>query len=287
MSHKWYWRIGSAVFFVLLGWAGKAGFRVVEMWDDLMFLLQWSDCWFRDSASPTLVVIAAIGIFSFTVVPIFKDFAIDHLFNKGKREFETAFRSTERQRGRQNFARNFEAAYRLKNPDAASDDLVKLIDGAKFPDNFPPKENEELYKYVESIAWPNDASRALWEYCLFVFGDALHPKQTQSKLDPTYYENFLEGRRVTSKFWDDWGREIERGLIRFSQISKQYRANQRDIKALAFSELALATILRWDRGPGKTWLFRLALDPATLTKRGWVMRRVHSLFGSPNGNSET
>jgi hypothetical protein len=176
--------------------------------------------------------------------------------------FNADFANIEYQKYRTNFAWHLEKAYRKYNSGNSKKSLRDLLNNIKFPDTFPPSKDKSIIDYAIELDshWSNND---LWKFFKALFKDMLEPEQAEYLTDVEYRE-FLEGRRITSKFWDDVARQIIKGQLKYEDIKRPTDANILSIKALALAELAVAYEFTWDLGPGKTPLFVLALDPRNL-----------------------
>jgi hypothetical protein len=187
------------------------------------------------------------------------------------REFGQQFYNLDYQRLRQDFAWGLEAAYRKYNKDATKNTLRNFLDNVEFPQDFPPQ-NMPVGDYADAIRWPNAAGEALWEFYKRLFDGMLEKENKHGLLPPDQYAKFLEARRVTSQFWDSWARWIIEGELSYDAIARPVDANQRAIRGDAIAELAVGAVYHWDKGAGKTPLFRLAKEGPKLGQDVWFKR---------------
>jgi hypothetical protein len=228
---------------------------VSPLWREIVMDFQAIDKWLIDrGAFPSLFAIGLLGlVFTWYFPQIWSHI---RRYKINKEEFLKQFSSFEQHTARKDFAWNLELAFRSYRKKYKKTDLRDLLDNFEFPADFPPK--CQLADFVKDIKWPNSAGNLLWKFNVSLHKDMLREKSKYINLADQYIA-FLEGRRISAKFWDDWARKIMDKQLLYDDIERPLKANIRTIKALAISELAMNAELSWDHGPGKTPLFWLAL----------------------------
>jgi hypothetical protein len=176
--------------------------------------------------------------------------------------FSEAFRDLMHQAARQHFAWPLEHVYKKTSDGFA---FRRLIDTVRFPTDSPPR-GVQLSDYAHSIRWPNAAGTELYDFMQSVFAGMLSG-HSDLITDDTRYERFLDARRITAKFWDDWGRAVAEDRLRYRDVARMFESNKRSIICLAVSELAIAKEFSLDPGEGKSWLFLLAQALTDLDSR--------------------
>lgn len=198
-------------------------------------------------------------------------------FDSAKREFEEEFGNIDNHSARKDFRWNLEQASRSFF-DSDSIKLKDLINRFEFPRDFPPTAKEGIASYARRFQ-PRELDEQLWLFFKEVFRLAVEqPNKDGPLLDREGYERLYEGRRITAKFWDRWARKINEGKALREDIGFSDISNQRDVMALALSELAMSYHFQWDDGPGKKDLFMLAVWPDLLGTREGRKRRKEILM---------
>ncbi|MDA1326661.1 MAG: hypothetical protein O3C34_18215, partial [Proteobacteria bacterium] len=221
-GEKWLWGIPD-MFVALPKWWG-----IMTEW------LTSIDYWFLNHDLHVVPIALAIAIIlSGWIIPDVWPFFKKAMGSKEVRAFEDAFQNQTHQKARHDFFWNIEVAYRAyarKADQAASKgELVQMVKTAKFPDKFLLSENKSFTDYAMAITWPDENGKKISAFCDSLYESMLSPEGT--KLIPKeQHVDFLEGRRISAKFWDDWGRSIIDGRLSIKQITKPFNANKLDIK---------------------------------------------------------
>lgn len=229
------------------------------------------DAWLlRDAYSPVLMIIGGGGLFGLWVAMPLARFWREKWFGATRREFSRQFRSVEQTMARRNFRWNLEQAYRKHNPKAKRGELADMLRALKWPSDFPP--DDDVIAYSKKIEWPDDNGKKLWAFMDGLFSDDFDISERSKKLDNEHYHDLLMGRLIAAKFWDDWARQMTKGLLNPNSIADLLESNRPDIKALALAKLALGKTVGWDRSKGTTALFRLAQKHLEIAGGTWAAR---------------
>jgi hypothetical protein len=232
----------------------------------LQFALGWltpPETWLIDNRiHPLPLILAAVVFFALVVTPSdLRAWLPKQLRPRPREDFAASFAAREQREARHEFRWGIERCYRryAEHDKIAcnNDSLVRLIDGLRFPTDFPGPAGRSLAHYAASVAWPSPEGEHLWDFARHVFANAL-----QSERDEflgTDSRSFLRAQRATAQFWDECGRAIGEGRLRSNAMRREIASNARDIKLLALIELALAELIPWG-GTGKSGLFWLAKD---------------------------
>lgn len=202
-------------------------------------------------------------------------FFVDQILQKARRDFAAQFMEEHYALHRQRFRWNLERLYREKYPNSSPGDLPKLIRNIKWPADFPP---DHILDYANNINWPNDEGQKFWEFSVEIYSPAFGDLTNKDKSDDRtalywrLYNRFQDGRRVSSRFWDHWAREMREGRLLPKSIRDPLEANYCDIRALAVSELVFARMVGWDNTPGRSALFFLARDHLNIVGGGRLRR---------------
>ena len=267
--------ITAAAIILLLGfeqWAGAldllsrlpgAGGAVMNWLVEIDYFLLNNDI------HPFLIAIGLLILLSGWIIPNVWPLVLRRLFGKARTAFFEDFGKMENQRAWQDFIWNLHIAYKTFDQNATNYTLVEKLDKLMFPNDFPPVVGS-LHNY--DPIWLNEESADIWRFFCMLFSDVTQTNRENPLLEREKYERFLDARRITSKFWDYWAREIEIGRLDYWEIREPIFTNFRVIQALVMSELALADEIPYDLGPGKTALFKLVLGPERLKKPGIVSK---------------
>lgn len=134
--------------------------------------------------------------------------------------------------------------------------LVRLIDGLRFPADFPGAVGAQPPTNGGFGAWPSPEGSELWAFACDLFDKILcAPSGDYLGIEVT---PFLKAERRAARFWDDCGHAFDggRGSLRFRGDLAAYA---RDIKILALVERARIEFLPWGESDG-AGLFRLAME---------------------------
>lgn len=233
-----------------------------QMIRDAIDFVQSFDFWLVErGAFPSLIAIGVIGV----AVSYFAPQIWAHLrrYPTNKAVFEKEFNLIEYQKARQNFAWALQHAFNNYRCKPQGSNLEKLLTNLQFPGDFPPPQDKKLSEYAQPVVWPTEAGEVLWPFFKKLF-EEMSALKCDLISEPGRYEAFVDGRRISSKFWDDWARAIRQRRLRYDDVKTPFEANKQAIRALAVSELAMATVFSLDPGGGKRSLFLLAIGPERL-----------------------
>jgi hypothetical protein len=147
--------------------------------------------------------------------------------------------------------RRYAEATRIANDAAA---LIRLIDGLRFPADFPGAAATPLPGNSGFGAWPTPEGNELWAFARDLFDKMLRaPSGDYLGIDTT---PFLKAQRRAARFWDDCGHMLA-GRHGSRRWRREIAAHARDIKILALFERARIDFLPWDEND-RAGLFRLA-----------------------------
>ena len=204
--------------------------------------------------SPFLNFLLVVGlIIVWFAIPLI-DFLRRHFFSVTRREFFQQFNDPINARERHAFRFILWEAFKKFEPNSKAPDLPLLIEKIEWPRE--QRADESLLEYVNSIEWPNKEGKKFWSFCEQIFAPIFDGSAPQL-MDQQTFMQLVEARRSTSKFWDSWAHRIEDKLIGIKEVQEALQGNKIDIKALAIAEMNSAK-MGWDRGRGKTLLFKLA-----------------------------
>jgi len=139
-------------------------------------------------------------------------------------------------------------------PDRAG--LVRLIDGLRFPPDFPGAAADPAAAQAAFGPWPTAEGGQLWAFAQDLFATMLHAQSGDYRGIDT--ARFFTAQRQAARFWDECGRAraARRGAARFRRDLAAYA---RDVKILALIERARAEFLPWS-DTDRSGLFRLAME---------------------------
>lgn len=232
----------------------------------LQFALGWltpPETWLIDNRiHPLPLILAVVVFFALVVTPgDLRAWLPQKLRARTREDFAASFATSAQREARSAFRWGAERCYRRyaerEKLACSNDSLVRLIDGLRFPADFPAPAGRPLAHYAASVTWPSPEGQKLWAFARDVFGKALQ-SETGEFLGGDW-RSFLEAQRMAAQFWDDCGRALGEGRLRSNAMRRQIASNARDIKLLALIELALAELIPWG-GTGKSGLFWLAKD---------------------------
>lgn len=267
MRWRYVWWAGLGVY----GGTSFFGFEILpKSWGALMDALTSIDLWLINNAAyPGLFAIFLGLVLGTVIIPEAWPFIQKKLFRKGAKEFADDFNLYENHTARAEFLRCLVRAHRKYSNDKTGSVLKELLDQHKWPNDFPTK-IVPLHNYVRSLTWTNDKSENLWLFFILLFQDVLNKKEN-GLVDKEDIKIFSDSRRIASKFWDRWAREIMAGRVKYDDVRRPVFANMNSINALVLSEMAISFHMPLDPGPGKIDMFELAVRPAQLSpKRFWV-----------------
>jgi hypothetical protein len=193
----------------------------------------------------------------------------------GSAAFNRAFKEVGTAAARQDFRLGMERAYtaycQREGRSRHNRSLIDAVDQIRFPESFPPREDQPISEYVRATTWPPESEHVV-RFLQVLYSNSLDARDNPLLLEREY-RAFIQARNVVSKFWDDCAREIREHRLTAHSIKRQLDSNARDIKLLAMSELVISETVPWDTGGGKTSLFMLAKDGAAMkTDRIWWRR---------------
>ena len=268
---RWISSLGLACVFTFGKWGPRIFTGSPAARRSAMDWLGQADAFFRDAWSPTLIIIGLGGLVGIWIVAPIARVLVDKWFGAKTREFNVQFANEHHQRARNNFAWFLEAAYRKDSHSSLELSLYDALTKVKFPTDFP-REDLRIHEYAKTIKWPDTHSEAVFIFIKKQFLDMLQRAENDIHALSDRYGNLADLVRITGKFWDDWAHEILGGKLRYGSVAAQIRANQPAIIALTLSELAIAAEFSWDPGPGRTYLFRLALGREHIEPRSFWKR---------------
>ena len=169
------------------------------------------DDFFRDTWSPTLVIVGLGGLLGIWIAAPIARLIVDKWFGAKTREFNAQFAAEHHQRARNNFAWFLEAAYRKYDQSGGENALARALDNLRFPDNFPPSKTS-LHDYASDMAWPTPHSERLFAFFRSQFHDILE-KPGERRFWSDRYTGLADLVRIPGKFWDDWAHEINDGKL--------------------------------------------------------------------------
>jgi hypothetical protein len=134
--------------------------------------------------------------------------------------------------------------------------LVRLIDGLRFPPDFPAADKDPASAQAAFSPWPTPEGSQLWAFMHDLFATMLHAQSGEYHGIDT--APFLKAQRRVARFWDECGRAhaARQGAARFRGDLAAYA---RDVKILALIERARAEFLPWS-DTDRSGLFRLAME---------------------------
>jgi hypothetical protein len=134
--------------------------------------------------------------------------------------------------------------------------LVRLIDGLRFPPDFPGADADPATAKAAFSPWPTPEGSQLWAFAQDLFETMLHAQSGDYRGVDT--APFLKAQRRAARFWDECGRAraARRAAARFRGDLAAYA---RDVKILALIERARSEFLPWS-DTDRSGLFRLAME---------------------------
>ncbi len=211
---------------------------------------------------PLPLILAAVVFFVLVVTPgDLRAWLPQGLRPRERQNFAASFSAREQRQARLEFRWGIERCYRryAERDKIAydNDSLVRLIDGLRFPADFPGPTGNSLPRGAAPIAWPSPEGQQLWAFACDVFAKIL--QSDRGDYLGADSRSFLRAQRAAAQFWDDCGRAIGQGRLPPKAMRREIMNHARDIKMLALIELALAELLPWSE-TDKPGLFRLAKD---------------------------
>ncbi|MCI0528164.1 MAG: hypothetical protein L0Y56_12065 [Nitrospira sp.] len=143
-----------------------------------------------------------------------------------REQFEEEYRQRENEDSREQLRRTIVRAYAAwkETHSQAGARIVDLVGLAPFPADLPLSNKRSLRQWADTVpfGWHGEA-RDLWNFSV-----ALFPEDgSKSELLKDDYDSFWAARKATAKFWDRWGKSIERGELRREDIDHQLAAHKK------------------------------------------------------------